>query len=710
MIAESIAANVLSSPVSLLTIYVSQRRFKFNGNYSLQFQKQSWKHFQRHLGRCTLTRCLRDVTFQNLEEIDDFSKYSGYLFERRDSPAEFMDAYEPSVIASIYQTRPFLFLRRLLQIGLTFGRWFGLRYLDRLLGRSDTMFKERAMELRALLVQLGPAFVKIAQAVSSRPDVVSPAYLEELSLLQDRIAPFSTEVALQIVEDELGVPLDAIFSEITIQPIAAASLGQVYQARLRPGGKVVAVKVQRPGVRSAIALDIYIIRILAGYVRKAGKFNTNLQVEPFKYSLMAIVDEWASSLFREMDYEREAKNGIMFRKLYGKLPDVVAPKMYLDLSSRRVLVMEWIEGQKLSTVQDLHLVEVGVYCSLTQLLECGFYHADPHPGNLIRTYDGKLAYIDFGMMGDFKQELRDGFIEACLHLVNRDFEALADDFVTLGLIPPNSSMREISEALTGVFKDAVSKGVRNISFGDFSGNLGRTMYKYKFQIPSYFSLVIRSLAVLEGIALNSDPNYKVLGSSYPWIARKVLTDSSPQLRLALRSLLYKDGTFRIDRLESLIAESVRSPTNETLSRKEQKTDGNSKTAMKSILKFTLSEEGKFVRDILLEELVKGIDALNRVTLEKTASNALLGLPTPVPSGLHFVEDEDIKHLNTIRHLMLLLLQVLAEKPIHNFDDGGTLLDKDAGQITWDKAISILQQSNALANITPVLSAIFEVGH
>ncbi|CAL5414832.1 unnamed protein product [Camellia sinensis] len=162
-------------------------------------------------------------------------------------------------------------------------------------------------------------------------------------------------------------------------------------------------------------------------------------------------------------------------ELYGGLRDVFVPEMYVAQTTRRVLTMQWVEGKKLSEVKDIYLVEVGVYCSFNQLLECGFYHADPHPGNLFQSSDGKLAYLDFGMMGEFKQELRDGFIEACLHLVNRDYDALATDFVTLGLLPPTADKDAVTKALTGVFKNAVAKGVRNISFGDLLGNLGTTM-------------------------------------------------------------------------------------------------------------------------------------------------------------------------------------------------------------------------------------------
>ncbi|KAK9110592.1 hypothetical protein Sjap_018652 [Stephania japonica] len=688
-------------------------------------------------------------------DVDTFTKYSGYVFESGNLEADALMEYNVGKIAAIYRTKQVLLLRRILQIGTAFGRWFALRYIDGAMERSDEMFKGwtnskgeleivwvrctvpglishcvkivratgppihhtyqckskqsmelvpkpavvviasqgpigqaigmtltsivylhtylqvRAAQLRGILVELGPAFVKIAQAVSSRPDVIPPAYLDELSLLQDRIAPFSSEVAFDTIEQELGLPLDVIFSDISPEPIAAASLGQVYQARLRSSGQIVAVKVQRPGVQAAISLDIFILRFFAGWIRKAAKINTDLQ---------GVLDEWAASLFREMDYREEAKNGLKFRQLYGGLEDVVVPEMYLEQTSRRVLTMQWVEGQKLSEVKDLYLVEVGVYCSLTQLLECGFYHADPHPGNLLRTYDGKLAYLDFGMMGEFRQELRNGFIEACLHLVNRDFDALAKDFITLGLLPPTAEKNAVTKALTDVFQNAVDRGVRNIRFGDLSGNLGRTMYKFKFQIPSYFSLVIRSLAVLEGIALSFNPDYKVLSSSYPWIARKVLTDSSPQLRSSLQALLYEDGVFRIDRLESLLSEYTRVGTEKALVKGEA--DANPRVVLKQILSFTLTEKGAFVREILLQEFAKknagaiaglalllalliysnlkqlwvlqGLDALGLVTMDSVSSAAATRFPFGSSLSSYVMDDDDIRNLKTLLRLTQLL--------------------------------------------------------
>ncbi|PQQ04138.1 putative aarF domain-containing protein kinase [Prunus yedoensis var. nudiflora] len=538
-----------------------------------------------------------------------------------------------------------------------------------------------------------PLIQERVSSLSTGMDLIPPSYLDELSLLQDRIFPFSTEVAINTIEQELGLPIEELFSEISPEPVAAASLGQVYQARLRRTGQVVAVKVQRPGVQAAISLDILILRFLAGLLRRTRKLNTDLQ---------AVVDEWASSLFREMDYRTEANNGLKFRQLYGGIPDVLVPEMYLDYTTRRVLVMEWVEGQKLSEVNDLYMVEVGTYCSFNQLLEYGFYHADPHPGNLLRTYDGKLAYLDFGMMGEFKQELRNGFIEACLHLVNRDFGALAKDFVTLGLIPPTADKEAVTKALTGVFQNAVAKGVRNISFGDLLGDLGTTMYKFKFRIPSYFSLVIRSLAVLEGVAIGANPDYKVLGSTYPWIARKVLTDSSPELKSSLQALLYEEGIFKIDRLESLLSEALRARTERALLRKQE----DERVVIKQILSFMLAEKGAFVRDILLQEFAKGLDALGLATLDSITAVATASIPFTSTFSFSTMTNEDKINLRTLHRLLLLL------SGFQGIENSKAVIKEDIPyknqQMTSEEASLVFNQLASIQDILPILSVIPEL--
>lgn len=308
------------------------------------------------------------------------------------------------------------------------------------------------------------------------------------------------------------------------------------------------------------------------------------------------------------------------------------------------------------------------------------------------------------MMGQFKQELRDGFIEACLHLVNRDFDALAKDFVTLGLLPPTAEKGAVTKALTGVFQNAVAKGIENISFGDLLGNLGTTMYKFKFRIPSYFFLVIRSLAVLEGIAISFDPNYKVLGSTYPWIARKVLTDSSPQLRSSLQALLYKEGAFRIDRLESLLTESLRARTEKAKVR-EQTEETGSRAAYREILSFTLNEKGAFVREILLEEFTKGLDALGLATLESLSSAARINIPF-AGSSFSLMTEEDINNLRTLRRILFLMTgsqrNEIPEPEVKGVS-GNKIQNKNP-----DEASLVFNQPASVSELLPILSIIPEL--
>lgn len=267
------------------------------------------------------------------------------------------------------------------------------------------------------------------------------------------------------------------------------------------------------------------------------------------------------------------------------------------------------------------------------------------------------------------------------------------------LLPPTAQKDEVTKALTGVFQNAVNKGVRNISFGDLSGNLGRTMYKFKFQIPSYFSLVIRSLAVLEGIAISFDPNYKVLSSSYPWIARKVLTDSSPQLQSTLQTLLYKEGVFRIDRLESLLTESLRAKTEQSLVRKEVE-DSDSNKAIKQVLSFTLTEKGEFVREVLLQEFAKGIDALGLATLETLTSAAAARLPFTITYSSSFMDNEDIANLRTLNRLLLLPSRLQKnENPNSEVNYANSGENKSA---SVEELSLILYQMTSAQDIFPIL--------
>jgi predicted unusual protein kinase regulating ubiquinone biosynthesis (AarF/ABC1/UbiB family) len=244
-----------------------------------------------------------------------------------------------------------------------------------------------------------------------------------------------------------------------------------------------------------------------------------------------------------------------------------------------------------------------VQCSLRQLLEHGFFHADPHPGNLLAMPDGKLAYLDFGMMSEVKPYQRYGLIEAVVHMVNRDFEGLANDYVKLEFLSPDTDLRPIIPALAEVFNNALGASVAELNFKSITDEFSALMYEYPFRVPAYYALIIRSLVTLEGIAINVDPEFKVLSKAYPYVSKRLLTDPSPELRASLQDLLFKDGEFRWNRLENLLR-NARSSDDYDLDRVVDQT-----------VNFLFSERGEFIRDRLADEVARAIDHFGQSMVE-----------------------------------------------------------------------------------------------
>jgi len=281
--------------------------------------------------------------------------------------------YDPVALQKFFKKRPGAVLTRVFQVSTT-GAGFILSVLfDKLLRRSSPDLEvQRAGELRDLITSLGPFFIKIGQALSIRPDVLSPRSMVELQKLCDKVPSFDTTTAFATIERELGKSIEDLFTEITPEPVAAASLGQVYKAKLRETGETVAVKVQRPAVLETVSLDLYLARELGLFVR-----NFPAVVE--RLDPVALLDEFAYRFYQELDYNLECDNGIRIAKEMEVLPMVVIPRNYPKYTSRRVHTAEWIDGEKLSqsTADDVGaLVNLGVITYLTQLLEGGFFHAE----------------------------------------------------------------------------------------------------------------------------------------------------------------------------------------------------------------------------------------------------------------------------------------------------------------------------------------------
>lgn len=503
--------------------------------------------------------------------------------------------YDFNAIANHYRFRPWQVIWRALQVTLLFtGFVFGLKW-DDWRGVADRSKFKRAAQIRQILTQLGPTFIKVGQALSTRPDLIRQDYLDELIKLQDQLPPFPTEHAFRIIETELDADIDEIFAQISTTPVAAASLGQVYRAHLKTGEEV-AVKVQRPNLLPTLTLDLYIMRWAAGWLAPWLPLNLG-------HDLTLIVDEFGTKLFEEIDYLNEGRNAEKFATNFRNDPSVKVPSIYWRYTSQHVLVLEWINGYKLTDVEGIEaagadpnaIIRIGVTSGLRQLLEFGFFHADPHPGNLFAVpteNGGQMAYIDFGMMDQLEEEAKETLVDAVVHLINKDYVDLAHDFVKLGFLSPGTDIYPIVPALESVLGDIMGESVGNFNFKTITDRFSELMYDYPFRVPAKFALIIRSLVTQEGLALTLDPNFKIVEIAYPYVARRLLTGESPRLRRRLIEVLFKDGKFQWHRLENMISIARSDSSFDILP-----------TAQLG-LQYLLSEEGQFLRRQILIALTE----------------------------------------------------------------------------------------------------------
>ncbi|KAL7522677.1 hypothetical protein ACHAWX_007706 [Stephanocyclus meneghinianus] len=618
--------------------------------------------------------------------------------------------YDPVALKKFFSKRPNLIVSRILQVASTGGSVLFNYVLDSLSGKlkSDPDLEvRRAAELRDTITSLGPFFIKLGQALSIRPDVLSPRSMVELQKLCDKVPSFDSKIAFATIENELGQSVDQIFSQITPEPVAAASLGQVYKATLRATGETVAVKVQRPKVLETVSLDLFLARELGLLIRNFPALSDRLDA-------VALLDEFAYRFYQELDYENECQNGEKMKEQMKVLPDVVIPKNYPAYTSRRVHVAEWIEGEKLSQSSADNvgaLVNLGVITYLTQLLEFGFFHADPHPGNMMRTDDGKLCILDFGLMTEITDDQKYGMIEAIAHLLNRDYSEIGQDFVNLDFIPKGTDTTPIVPALTKVFDAALAGGgAKSINFQELAADLAEITFEYPFRIPPYFALVIRAIGVLEGIALVGNPNFAIIDEAYPYIARRLMTDNSPRLKAALRYMVYgREGSFDAEKLIDLLqalekftavrdegdgsafkVDGVRGSKNlgtagDFAGSKTVETSQNNRIAkletnagysstlginlreegsqrdertVREALRFFFSPEGNVFREFILEEIVTFVDASGReATQEIMMSLGLNNLPLPslIRAMNPSLSSEDKRMVEQMRKLSQFLL-------------------------------------------------------
>jgi predicted unusual protein kinase regulating ubiquinone biosynthesis (AarF/ABC1/UbiB family) len=407
--------------------------------------------------------------------------------------------------------------------------------------------EKQAVWLKEKLIELGPTFIKIGQAMATRADLLPLPFVVELGTLVDQVPPFPNEIAFARIEHELGKKINEVYSEFEIDPVAAASLGQVYRARLHTGEEV-AVKVQRPNLEAVIKGDVEILKSVANFAERFPQLNENAD-------WAGMLREFDVTIHEEMDYAAEARNADRFRENFRNWTNVYVPKIYWNATTSKVLTMEFIHGTKVTDLETQHRLGVApekvnrllIKTYLKQLLEDGFFHADPHPGNLLVMPDGRLAFFDFGMVGRITPELQAKMIDAFFHVVGKDPHGIAQDLIDLDFLKPGTNPNVVRPVVEKMFEFHLNLKLKDVNFKELTYDLADVMYDYPFRLPSNFTYIMRALMTLEGIGIITDPEFNFFETAKPYAKEFMLRREGKDFRrMFVNKLMGRDTDGKID--------------------------------------------------------------------------------------------------------------------------------------------------------------------
>jgi len=383
--------------------------------------------------------------------------------------------------------------------------------------------KRRAQWLHHTLVDLGPTFIKIGQALSTRADLLPLEYVEALAQLQDNVPQISPEIAIFVIESELGKSVYALYRDFDRCPIAAASLGQVHRAKLHTGEEVV-VKVQRPGLENLFKLDFKILHQLVHFCQRYLPWT-------IKYDLEAIYNEFFNLLYQEIDYIQEGKNSDRFRENFHHDTNIIVPQVYWQYTTTKVLTLEYIPGIKIddrptleSCGLDLRRInQIGISCYLKQLLIDGFFQADPHPGNMAVTLEGKIIFYDFGMMAEVKSLAKEQMLKTFFAVLRKDTITVMDSLISMGLIEPVSDMTPVKRLIAFLLDKFTEKPIDFQAFGEIRQEIYAMFEQQPFRLPAQMTYILKSLTTLDGIARSLDPQYSLVAAAQPFVKSLTLS-------------------------------------------------------------------------------------------------------------------------------------------------------------------------------------------
>ncbi len=443
-----------------------------------------------------------------------------------------------------------VFGERIHQTNLAFFHDFMLLLRRFFIGdeKNKTLNQEKqAVWLKDNLIDLGPTFIKIGQSLGTRADLLPLPFVKALGELQDNVPSFPNSIAFARIEKDLGRKINEVYAEFDVEPIAAASLGQVYRAKLFTGEEV-AVKVQRPNLQGIIKGDIEIMRKIAKFAERFPSLNENAD-------WAGMLREFDETVHEEMDYSAEGKNAERFRESFKEWTNVHVPKIYWDATSERVLTMEFINGDKVTELEKLRARNVSpekvnrllIRTYLKQLLEDGFFHADPHPGNLLVMPDGRLAFFDFGMVGRISAQLQSKMIDAFFHVVAKDPAGIAQDLIDLDFMKPGSHPEVVKPVVEKMFEFHLNLKLKDVNFKELTYDLADVMYDYPFRLPSNFTYIMRALMTLEGIGIITDPEFNFFETAKPYAKEFMFKREGKDLRKLLTDkLLGRDADGKVD--------------------------------------------------------------------------------------------------------------------------------------------------------------------
>ncbi|MEX0269943.1 ABC1 kinase family protein [Leptolyngbyaceae cyanobacterium UHCC 1019] len=409
-------------------------------------------------------------------------------------------------------------LVRQMDIALSSGQLIVYLWWDRVFPRQSRRNRNRrAQWLVGTLLDLGPTFIKLGQALSTRADLLPPEYIEALTRLQDKVPEFSVEVAIATVETELGAPIYSLYRQFDLMPIAAASLGQVHKARLHTGEEVV-VKVQRPELDRLFHLDLKVLRRLVRFCDRTFPWIRQYRIE-------AIYQEFAEVLYKEIDYIQEAINADRFRFNFRHHPRIVVPKIYPKYTTRKVLTMDYVPGIKISDRQSLEacginlkeINQLGICSYLKQLLQDGFFQADPHPGNMAVSQDGCLIFYDFGMMAEVQPINKDQMVKTFFAVLRKDTDQVIDTLLDMGLIEPVADMTPIRRVTSFLLEQFTDKPIELQAFTQMPTELYALYDQQPFRLPPKMTFILKALTTLDGVARTLDPEYSLMLAAKPFV-------------------------------------------------------------------------------------------------------------------------------------------------------------------------------------------------